>query len=178
MSVEFRAWPKIPRGQHEQITITEKMDGTNGCVVIEDGQIVGVQSRKRFINPLDDNYGFAQWVQDNEEELLKMGDGYHYGEWTGLGIQRNPHRLPDKRFYLFNTFRWGEHNPNTPACCHVVPVLYQGASSAENIYLTLEDLHDEAEGKYVPEGIIVYFHKTRRYEKHTFANTHGKWMNE
>lgn len=88
MTIEFKAWPKIPRATGEKVTITEKMDGTNACVVIQEGKIVGVQSRKRFITPEDDNYGFAAWVAENEQELLKLGDGYHYGEWAGLGIQK------------------------------------------------------------------------------------------
>ena len=60
--VEFKAWPKIGRYNPFNVTITEKMDGTNACIIIEDGFIVGVQSRKRLITPDDDNFGFAQWV--------------------------------------------------------------------------------------------------------------------
>ena len=31
-----------------------------------------------------------------------------------------------KKFFLFNTFRWNNENPNRPDCCDVVPILYQG----------------------------------------------------
>lgn len=75
--VEFKSWGKIPRAIGEGVTITEKLDGTNACVVIQDGVIAGVQSRNRFITPEDDNYGFARWVSENEHELLKLGEGYH-----------------------------------------------------------------------------------------------------
>ena len=77
--VEFKPWEKIPRENPFTVTISEKIDGTNACVVIKDGDIVGVQSRKRFITPEDDNYGFAAWVEENRDELLKMGDGYQVG---------------------------------------------------------------------------------------------------
>lgn len=182
-NIEFEAWPKIPRGKGEGMTITEKMDGTNACIVVhkmeDTGEhfVIAIQSRKRFITPEDDNYGFAGWVRRNEEELLKLGEGHHFGEWTGVGIGGNPHCLPEKQFFLFNTARWNDKNPNLPDCCKVVPVLFHGLSSAENIDNTLDDLWENAEGKYVPEGIVIWFHKTRRYEKYTFENTHGKWMN-
>ena len=34
--VEFKEWPKIPRGLGEQMTITEKIDGTNACIIVEE----------------------------------------------------------------------------------------------------------------------------------------------
>jgi hypothetical protein len=181
--VEFKEWPKIPRGQHENVTITEKIDGTNACIIIEEGEIVGIQSRKRMLVPAalsgekdTDNFGFAFWVMENEEDLLQLGDGYHYGEWAGPGIQKNPHGLREKMFFLFNTARWNLDNPNKPSCCNVVPILYSG----EYTDLCIEDAMNLLKGCYVhpdqnPEGIVVYYHKTRRLEKHTFATQKGKW---
>ena len=175
MSIEFQAWPKIPRGQNEQITITEKLDGTNACIVIQDGDIIAVQSRKRFITPYDDNYGFAGWAARNRKELLFLGEGHHFGEWAGLGIQGNPHCLHEKNFFLFNVAKWNKDNPNLPDCCSIVPILFEGDSTPENIDNTLEELWDKAEDKYVPEGIVVWYHKSRRYEKYTFKYQYGKW---
>jgi hypothetical protein len=101
MSIEFQPWPKIARLNRE-IVITEKIDGTNAAVVIEqfdassrdwsfapdadngplvhasvDGKAgivtrVFAQSRTRFITPEDDNHGFAKWVQDNANELVHI----------------------------------------------------------------------------------------------------------
>ncbi len=180
-TLEFKAWPKIPRGQHEQITITEKIDGTNACIIIRGGEIVGIQSRKRFISPnadgeQNDNFGFARWVHDNAGQLLQLGDGEHYGEWAGEGIQKNPHNLKGRKFFLFNTFRWNEgHQP--PECCAIVPVLYQGDYDHTVVKAVIGELFStESDKGNTPEGVIVYFHNTRRYEKHTFGNTRGKWQ--
>ena len=173
-TIEFKEWPKIPRGKGEGIVITEKLDGTNACVIIEDGYVVGCQSRKRMITPEDDNYGFAKWVQENACDLTSLGDGYHYGEWAGLGIQKNPHNIHEKQFFLFNSGRWS-NNEDRPSCCQCVPVLFTGQNTPENIDNTLDDLWDSAEGEYIPEGIVVYFTRTRRYEKYTFKNQQGKW---
>ncbi len=174
--LEFQPFPKLPRGQNETVTITEKMDGTNACIVIQDGKIIGVQSRKRFITPDDDNYGFAGWVERNREALEGMGDGHHYGEWAGLGIQKNPHNLDKKYFFLFNTARWNPKNPNLPEICRVVKVLYEGAFHADIIDGTMLKLRREAtSNQYVAEGVVVWFHRGRRYEKHTFTYQTGKW---
>ena len=179
MTIEFKAWPKIPRATGEKVTITEKIDGTNACIVIQDGKIAGVQSRKRFITPEDDNYGFAAWVEENKEKLLTLGDGYHYGEWAGLGIQKNPHNLASKKFFLFNTFMWNEQNPNKPKCCEVVPILFQGELAEDDIDRVLYKLKKcSAQEGYTAEGIVIYYQNTKRYEKYTYNYSAGKWCNK
>lgn len=100
-ALEFQPWPKIAR-LNRDITITEKIDGTNAAVVIvpiadlphwrnEDGTlktlvdpdhsraiaitgelVVFAQSRTRFITPEQDNYGFAGWVLRNAEALVEI----------------------------------------------------------------------------------------------------------
>jgi hypothetical protein len=177
-SVEFKAWPSIPRENPFKATITEKIDGTNACIIIHDGAIVGVQSRKRLITPEDDNFGFAAWVAGNSDDLISLGDGYHYGEWAGPGIQKNPHDLDEKEFFLFNTFRWNEQNPNRPACCSVVPVLFEGMLGADTIEQTLEGLKRLTTERYSPEGIVVYYHAFRSYTKHTIKSPNGKWCKD
>jgi len=172
-AVEFKAWPKIPRENPFAVTISEKINGTNACIIITDGVIVGVQSRKRLITPESDNYGFAQWVEDHRAELETMGDGYHYGEWAGLGIQKDELKLGVKKLFLFNTFRWNENNPNLPSCCDVVPVLFQGQLTPETIPSLLESL--DADEDVTHEGVVVYYHAFRKYTKHTIKSPNGKW---
>ncbi len=123
-AVEFREFQKIPRLNRE-VVITEKIDGTNACVVIDEWGGIKAQSRSRFISRIDDNYGFAKWVEGNATELEKLGVGYHYGEWWGQGINRG-YGLTEKRFSLFNVTRWAESRPE---CCHVVPVIMRGTAS-------------------------------------------------
>jgi len=175
---EFKAWPKITRDNPFNATVTEKMDGTNGCIIITDGVVVGVQSRKRLITLEDDNHGFVAWVEENREALETMGDGYHYGEWAGLGIQKNPHALERKHFFLFNTHRWNENNPNLPSCCDVVPVLFQGILSAEIVEQLLIGLQENAAENQTPEGVVVYYPTFRQYTKHTIKSPNGKWCKE
>lgn len=179
----FESYPKMPRMKGALMTITEKIDGTNAQILIADGEVQLVGSRKREIFPdvarvvnVDgvtvtskqtlDNYGFARWVLDNEAGLVEfLGDGRHYGEWAGLGIQKNPLGLPEKMFFLFNTHRnppekfeaIGHHVPQLRA----VPVLLAGTFSMGEINLTLSGLLqfgsqvDDATTPQNPEGVVI-----------------------
>ena len=128
MAIEFQSWPKTPR-LFRDIVITEKVDGTNSAIIIEeinpeldyeaegdpfvlaqverDGKTyaIAAQSRNRLITPgkTTDNHGFAGFVQENAEQLFDLlGPGRHYGEWWGKGIQGR-YRVQYKGFALFNT---------------------------------------------------------------------------
>lgn len=181
---EFQPFQKIARLKRECL-ITEKIDGTNaqiviappaglppdvGAVAYRDGLAMWAGSRSRYINPQDDNYGFAKWVVAHVDELWALGEGRHYGEWWGLGIQRN-YGLQEKRFSLFNAWRWNEGNPNRPACCGVVPNLYTGPFSTEATSAQMERLRSlgsvAAPGFMKPEGIIIYLSAARTYFKQT-----------
>ena len=152
----FVAFRKIPRYSREMI-ITEKIDGTNAQVVVTDGGEVLAGSRTRFITPEADNFGFAAWVKAHEDELRGLGPGRHFGEWWGSGIHRG-YGLKEKRFSLFNVSRW--ENPVTrPACCHCVPVLYQGPFGDHGVQTALETLRAgsvAAPGFMKPEGIVIF----------------------
>lgn len=165
--IPFVEFPKISRLNRE-IVITEKIDGTNAQVYINDtGDQAMAGSRSRWITPGDDNFGFARWVADNHDELLKLGPGSHFGEWWGAGIQRR-YGLNEKRFSLFNTARWSE---DRPACCSVVPVLARGNLLDIDIRGVLEGLRTggsvAAPGFSNPEGIVVFHEPSRSLFKMT-----------
>lgn len=72
MSTEFTEFPKIARYSRECL-VTEKIDGTNGCIFIgEDGEFL-IGSRSQWITPERDNHGFARWAMENKDELMKLG---------------------------------------------------------------------------------------------------------
>lgn len=176
----FRAWPKISRLENEVYHITEKIDGTNACILIrgydpvEDGMkamyidpdyqyTVYAQSRTRLITPEDDNFGFAKWVLDNAEQLISdLGVGYHYGEWWGKGINRG-YGLEERRFSLFNPTK------HSDVCYHVPEI---AAVSAEALIETIQDEIEQlkmgsyaAPGYMRPEGLVIYAEKAKTYWK-------------
>lgn len=190
--MEFAGFPKVPR-LNRDVIITEKLDGTNAqiCIVpfgpvdyegpgvdysgaidvdFDRGLVMFAGSRKRYIQPGNDNYGFARWALDHAEELYRLGPGRHFGEWWGKGIQRG-YGLDNKRFSLFNTGRWTSwalpepDKEQVPQCCHVVPILYEGQgmdNAARNALGELQHYGSVASpGFMTPEGIMVY---------HTAAN--------
>lgn len=162
----FEPFPKLHRLKRTCI-ITEKIDGTNAQICVNELGEVFAGSRNRWISPEDDNYGFAAWVRDNTDTLRLLGPGRHFGEWWGAGIQRR-YGLTERRFSLFNTGRWS--NPaSRPASCHVVPVLYVGEFNTSAVDLALEYLRANgsraAPGFMNPEGVVVF---------HTASNTMQK----
>ena len=177
MSTDFAMFPKIPRLSRD-IVITEKIDGT--CAVIfvgEDGEFL-TGSRKRWITPDDDNFGFSRWAHEHRDELVVgLGVGRHYGEWWGCGIQRR-YGLSEKRFSLFNTGRWHDtddptEDANVPECCRVVPTLYTGPFDHDAVDRALELLQTygscAAHGFMDPEGIVIYHTAARLYFKKTIV---------
>lgn len=129
--MEFKAFPKIPRVDKLNITITRKYDGTNAQILIGyescgcwamnevdcEGPIcvndntdldLGIKagSRNRWLEPENDNYGFCKWVYDNSQELIAfLGPGRHYGEWCGPGINSGE-GFTEKTLVLFDQYRY------------------------------------------------------------------------
>lgn len=200
----FESFRKIPRLSRE-IVITEKVDGTNAQILIvpcrevafhdskqavvlgdgmdPNGMTIFAGSRNRWIQPGNDNFGFAAWVEQNAQELLKLGPGRHFGEWFGSGIQRG-YGLKEKKFALFNVHRWIDlrvapalvngKEEQCPACCTVVPVLYTGRFTTGNVEQVMEAL--AFRGSYIapgfdkPEGIVIYHKAAGCLFKKTFED--------
>ena len=160
MTIEFEAFPKIARLNRDCV-ISEKIDGTNACVIVGDDGEFAVASRTKIITPMDDNHGFAKWAYLHKEELVaKLGPGRHFGEWWGAGIQRKYGLTGnDKAFSLFNTDRWGDMNVR-PSCCRVVPVLFEGPFTSWAAMAALKDLRlngSKAAPSFMkPEGIVIW----------------------
>ena len=178
--MEFQEFQKIPRLSRECV-ITEKIDGTNGVIYVgETGEFL-TGSRSRWITPEMDNHGFSRWAHDNKEALLKLGPGFHYGEWWGSGIQRGYGLLKgEKHFSLFNVGRWVKFNGNPvlkekqeycPDCCDVVPILWQGMFDTSSIILAMSDLilngSKASPGFMKPEGVVIYHLQGRLFFKKT-----------
>lgn len=144
--MEYEKFSSIPR-LYRDVCITEKIDGMNMAVIIEevdsgatmvgsnaiagtalDGKqyFIGAQSRTQMLHLGNDQYGFAAWVFDNMIELIQLlGPGRHHGEWWGKGIQRSYHQKR-RWFSLFNTKFWTPENTAHIDGLLTVPVLYSG----------------------------------------------------
>ena len=103
---------------------------------------------------------------------MGLGPGRHFGEWWGNGIQRR-YGQTVKTFSLFNVGRWTDAE-DFPACCDLVPVLYEGPWSDSAIEDCLIDLaaHGSvaALGFDDPEGVVVFHKASRQLFKATIKN--------
>jgi hypothetical protein len=206
----FTAFPKIPR-LYKDVTITEKIDGTNAGIRIVyapnglletggltvDEYVIFAQSRTRDLptsspkmdqHPDDwrkrDNHGFAQWVVEHAEKLVEtLGEGVHFGEWWGFGINRGYGlQKGDKRFSLFNRTRWGHFDdpdqlPNIPGI-GVVPELYNGPMSLMAVDATMQALtmvgSYAAPGFMNPEGVVLFHSAGNHLYKVTYGYDSAK----
>lgn len=214
--VEFKKIPRLSR----DVIVTEKIDGSNGQVVImtkekiilecehcdytsddfidkfclyvhpenphveeSDKLYIFAASRNRWLQTgkQNDNHAFAYWVKEHGAELVMLGEGRHFGEWYGKGIQRG-YGLEEKRFALFNVSKWqnkdlpliDEKQKYPPSCCEVVPILYEGMFDTQMIDVVLHQLQREGSravpGYNLPEGIVIYHTAAGQYFKKTIEN--------
>lgn len=183
MTEKFRPFPKIPRWSREVI-ISEKIDGTNASIHIDEEGNFRTASRNRWITVDDDNFGFSQWAHLHKEELMKLGVGSHFGEWWGSKIQRG-YGLTDgeRRWSLFNVIRWCRYGETPeqipcadprivkfqeelPQCVDLVPILWKGLFDYLDLEAIMSKLWQEgsraAPGYMRPEGVVIF---------HTGGNT-------
>lgn len=173
---EFKPMPKIPR-LNRDIVITEKVDGTNGCIIVDEVGGVWAASRNRILTPDSDNFGFCAWVTEHADELRNLGTGYHFGEWYGKGIQRG-YAVPEKKFVLFDVFSWSHETDDLskrpPACCGVVPVMYSGPFKEYEILRAVDNLRRYGSviepGFLDPEGIVILHTAAKQAFKVTLKN--------
>lgn len=168
----FEPFEKISR-LNRLCVATEKIDGANvGITIADDFTTMWVNSRTKWISVDDDYKGFARWVEEHREELLKLGPGRHNGEWWGAGIGRG-YGLKEKRFSLFNPVRWGDPAVR-PACCGVVPILAQGmdirAVTEEALTILREKGSQVAPGFMRPEGTVIFHTASSTMFKVTLEN--------
>lgn len=162
--MKFVKWPKIPRLENEVFHISEKIDGTNACIVISEEGEVGAQSRTRLITLESDNHGFAQWVYTNAEQLrTDLGSGHHFGEWWGQGIQRG-YGLKEKRFSLFNPTKKSSICSNIPGIASCCQTLLHDCIKTNTARL-LEHGSFAVPGYMKPEGLVIYGEQSKAYWK-------------
>lgn len=173
--IVFREWPKIARWNRD-VTITEKIDGSNACVIVTEDDRVAAQSRSKIITPETDNHGFARWVQENAPMLAgTLGVGYHFGEWFGSGVQKRAGYGLEKgvkKLALFNHERWSAAIIADPRLYELglttVPVLSQGSMANVDAQIRYCIALLRQTGSQVrsargndavkPEGIVIYHH--------------------
>lgn len=170
--------------------LEDEADKPRGQVLVDNGDgiyAVAAQSRNRdlMMEPVHfseaednwrkrDNAGFAAWVWENAYGLVRdLGEGLHFGEWWGQGINR-AYGLDHKRFSLFNTERWKGAVLEVPQL-GVVPILYEGQFDEAQIEIAERQLLEEgsraAPGFTRPEGLMMFHQASNHLYKIPFDQT-------
>lgn len=88
------------------ITVTQKLDGSSCTIIIEDGKISQVCSRRLSLKETEGN---SFWRAARKLDLSKVDSGRHIiqGELMGPGIQGNQLKLIEPELYVFQINRNG-----------------------------------------------------------------------
>ena len=107
----FEEWPKIPRYKKE-LVITEKIDGTNGCVAIEHLNTPELLDHARenlgkkngpvaIVNgPSDGDFARALWAGSRSRWLdtSKTGDNFGFAKWVEQNAEQLANLGPGRHF--------------------------------------------------------------------------------
>jgi hypothetical protein len=180
--ITFKSFPKITAIGKVIMSITQKIHGTNAQILIyKDGNgelQLKTGKRSQFITPENDNFGFARFIYDRKEEFIKkLGEGRHYGEWAGPGINCGE-GLKERTFCLFNWKRWKDEP--LPERTTTVPLIYHGGLSVTAINEAMEKLKTEGSklvpGFMKPEGIVIEIGGA--FYKNVFDDEEIRWTRE
>jgi len=93
-----------------------------------------------------------------------------------LSAESDGYNLPkgEKRFSLFNVSIWNYENK--PECCYVVPTLYTGEFSTNELDDAMDKLWDygsvASPGFMNPEGVMIFHSAANHYFKAPFDKNH------
>jgi hypothetical protein len=146
-----------------KVIATEKFDGTNVSVLVQDGQIKAIFNRKNRINIWENkNHRFYNGIKNAIEKKYfnpeLCTDGQYFGELIGENIQSNSYNdkgqiwLPFdyvKKHYSFNFYYdWLDEHKGT-------------LENFKQLILNLKSLYMRKQGQDVtPEGIVFHNKET------------------
>lgn len=113
---EFKKYQHIERFGTDEVQNIElgecyvfpKIDGTNGCVWIDENGDIQAGSRNRHLSIDNDNAGFLKWVKDQENILtyLKENPTHRlFGEWLVPHSLKTYRKDAWKKFYVFDVYQ-------------------------------------------------------------------------
>jgi RNA ligase (TIGR02306 family) len=149
----------VERVLREEVQITRKLDGSSMTVIIENGEIQHVCSRRLSLEDSDSN---AFWMAAKKLNLKNTGDLIIQGELMGPGIQGNQLGLKEPGIYVYQIKSgdgWLTQAQLQFACsilgCESVPVLVDCVKGA-----TVEEIQalansDKLRNGKPSEGVVV-----------------------
>jgi len=175
---KWKKWSSIIQQKNERLIVTEKMDGTNVSIEIHGDNMI-CRSRSEIITGEGDldHHGFLAWCYKNRKNILKLGDGIHYGEFCGPGIVKNRHGFPDPVLFLFKSPKMRDEDFNiiieTSGLIAYVPIVYKGTRDGYDPE-ALRKSYLPVSGDAYLEGFVEYCIDSNHYAKRRFVDKKGR----
>jgi hypothetical protein len=153
--------------QKDVVIATEKFDGTNVSVYVEDGNIKYIMNRTNRIDIWKNQFHFYTGIKRAiEEKKFKpemLGDGQYFGELLGPKLQGNPYELDtplwlpfyyvQEHFSFKFYYKWLEENFLDDTSYNDEYVFNKFSELRQN----LKSLYFRKRGiEKAPEGIVFY----------------------
>jgi len=143
--------------KNEWITVTQKLDGSSCTIIIEDGEIKFVCSRRLALKETEEN---SFWKAARKLDLTKCGRGRYIlqGELCGPGINGNQLKLIEPELYVFQIKYEDSFYPyldmvfecrNTFGCRYVPHIENFNTQISP---ISVEDLQKLADSQTLPDG--------------------------
>ncbi|KNY28810.1 RNA ligase family protein [Pseudobacteroides cellulosolvens] len=179
----------------DQLVFTEKIDGTNMGIRVDDGSVVHIQKREHICSRDDRGDAFyfevgdniAKIIEDNKIDQLK--NVIIYGELCGAKIQKGGNYFSDRKFIIFDIydslankfFTWDavKHFANELGVEIVPEINYDKedlkVDSVKEFVLGLKSVYNDGFGA---EGIVVRYAKDTTNVKRWMAKIRKKDFKE
>lgn len=159
--------------------IFPKLDGTNGVIWYEDGQVKG-GSRNRVLEESSDNQGFLNvFIKENYSKLLeffsKVPDAVLYGEWLVPHTIKTYREEAWRRFYIFDVSiegRFAHYEAYAPILNRlgfdVIPtlVVIKDPTMEQLWHQVNNNTYMMQDGNFLGEGIVI--------KNYDFKNAFGR----
>ena len=168
----------------DELVFTEKIDGTNMGIRIDDGKVNTIQKRNSICNRENKGEAFYFELGDKITEIIynknieELSNVIIYGELCGVKIQKGGNYFADRRFLIFDIydlnknifFTWDavKHFSSELGVEHVPEIIYTKDNlGVENVKEFVKNLKSFYNPKYNAEGIVIRYRKdvcnTRRW---------------
>lgn len=180
--IERYGYDKIKELTHGECYIFPKIDGTNGSIWFEDGE-VRCGSRNRILTSAEnDNQGFWLWVQQQDnikEYILSHKDNILYGEWLVPHTIQSYRDEAWRKFYVFDVRNkyTGEYIHYDLYKCdldlynieYIKPMCVIDCPTKEQLYSKLELNDYLMRDGYIGEGIVIKNYRFKTMGKQTWG---------
>lgn len=173
----------------EDLVFTEKIDGTNMGIRIDDGRVTAIQKRTSLCNREDksDQFYFelGDKIANTIEDIEELSNVIIYGELCGVKIQKGGNYFPERHFIVFDIFDTVNNKFFTwdalKYFCDLLSLELVPEIEYDRPTLDVEDIKDFLctqmsvyNDKFGAEGMVIRYRKDTSFVKRWMAKIRKK----